>query len=177
MKQQSTSDLPPLPEDTVEGQYAEERKEKDQKVQIRSLMKQMQDILLTQGKKKGKRREQASYTHGASQSEPTLPRHVRPEDSPRSPTPGPRATSTPVTEPRAQSIPRRACVTTPKNPNPLQQKDPRQERPVVKIEAKDYNLPFDGEEGEKFIRKVERIAQIQGATDEGLAMQRAFWTT
>ncbi|MBW0564902.1 hypothetical protein O181_104617 [Austropuccinia psidii MF-1] len=104
MNQQSTSDLPPLPEDTVEGQYAEESEEEDQTVQIQSLMKQMQDLLLTKSKKKGKRREQTSYTPGASPSEPTLPRHVRPEDSPISPTPGPRATSTPKTEQRSQSI-------------------------------------------------------------------------
>ncbi|MBW0536303.1 hypothetical protein O181_076018 [Austropuccinia psidii MF-1] len=151
MNQQSTSDLPPLPEDTVEGQYAEESEEEDQTVQIQSLMKQMQDLLLTQSKKKGKRREQTSYTPGASPSEPTLPRHVRPEDSPISPTPGPRATSTPATEPRTQNIPRRVFVTTPNNPSPLQQKVPRQERPVVKIKAKDYNLNFDG--GENFSKE------------------------
>ncbi|MBW0590150.1 hypothetical protein O181_129865 [Austropuccinia psidii MF-1] len=97
MNQQSTSDLPPLPEENVEGKYAEESEEEDQTVQIQSLMKQMQDLLLTQSKKKGKRREQTSYTPGASPSEPTLPRHVRPEDSPISPTPGPRETSTPRT--------------------------------------------------------------------------------
>ncbi|MBW0589785.1 hypothetical protein O181_129500 [Austropuccinia psidii MF-1] len=89
MNQQSTSDLPPLPEDTVEGHYAEESEEEDQTVQIQSLMKEMKDLLLTQGKKKQKRREQASYTPVASPSEPTLPRHVRPEHSPISPTPDP----------------------------------------------------------------------------------------
>ncbi|MBW0570311.1 hypothetical protein O181_110026 [Austropuccinia psidii MF-1] len=82
MNQQSTSELPPLPEYTVEGHYAEKSEEEDQTVQIQSLMKQMQDLLLTQSKKKGKRREQTSYTPGASPSEPTLPMHLRPEDSP-----------------------------------------------------------------------------------------------
>ncbi|MBW0558383.1 hypothetical protein O181_098098 [Austropuccinia psidii MF-1] len=154
MNQYSKSDLPPLPEDTVEGQYAEESEEEDQTVQIQTLMKQMQDLF-----------------------EPTLPRHVRPEDLPISPTPGPRGTSTPATEPRTQNIPRRVFVTTPNDPSPLQQKVPRQERPVVKIKAKDYNLNFDGEAVEKFIKKVERIAQMEGATDEDLAMQIAFWTT
>ncbi|MBW0541774.1 hypothetical protein O181_081489 [Austropuccinia psidii MF-1] len=177
MNQQSTAELPPLPEDTVEGKYAEDSKEEDQTVQIQSLMKQMQDLLLTQSKKKGKRREQKSYTPGASPSEPTLPRHFRPEDSPISTTPGPRATSTSETEPKTQNIPRRVFVTTPNNPSPLQQKVPRQERPVVEIKEKDYNLNFDGEEVEKFIRKVERIAQIEGATDEHLEMQMEFWTT
>ncbi|MBW0520561.1 hypothetical protein O181_060276 [Austropuccinia psidii MF-1] len=112
----------------------------------------------------------------ADPSEPTLPRHVRPEDSPISPTPGPRATSTPTKEPRTQNIPRRFFFTTPNSPSPLQKKVPRQERPVVKIKEKDYNLNFDWEEVETFIRKVEIIAQIEGATDEDLAMQISFWT-
>ncbi|MBW0540367.1 hypothetical protein O181_080082 [Austropuccinia psidii MF-1] len=130
----------------------------------------MQDLFLTQSKEKGKRKEQTSYTPGASPSEPTLPRHVRPEDSPISPTPGPRATSFPATEPKPQNIPRRVFVTTPNNPSPLQKKATRQERPVVKVKAKDYNLNFNGEEVEKSIKKVEIIAQIEGATDEDLAM-------
>ncbi|MBW0464568.1 hypothetical protein O181_004283 [Austropuccinia psidii MF-1] len=177
MNQKSTSDLPPLPENTVEVQYAEESEEEDQKVQIQSLMKKFQDLLLTQSKNKEKIREQTSYTPGASPSEPTLPRNVRPEDSPISPTPGPRATSTPATEPRALSIPRRVFVITPNNPSPLQQKFPRQERPVVIIRAKDYNPNFDGEGVEKFIKNLERIAQIKGSTDEDLEMQMAFLTT
>ncbi|MBW0493445.1 hypothetical protein O181_033160 [Austropuccinia psidii MF-1] len=52
-----------------------------------------------------------------------------------------------------------------------------QEMTVVKIKAKDYNLNFNGQEVEKFIRKVEIIAQIEGANEEDLAMQMAFWTT
>ncbi|MBW0509225.1 hypothetical protein O181_048940 [Austropuccinia psidii MF-1] len=156
MNQQSTSDLPPLAEDTIEGQYSEESEDGDQTVKIQSLMEQMQDIF---------------------PSEPTLPRHVRPEDSPISPTTGRRATSTPETEPRTESIQRRVFFTTPNKQSPLQQKVPRQERPVVKIKAKDYNLNFDGEEVEKFIKKVERIAQIEGETDEDLAIKIAFWTT
>ncbi|MBW0503885.1 hypothetical protein O181_043600 [Austropuccinia psidii MF-1] len=137
----------------------------------------MQDLLLTQSKSKVKVREQTSYTPGASPSEPTLPRHVRPEDSPISPTPGPRATFTPATEPSTQNIPRRVFVTIPNDPSPLQHKVPRQEIPLVKIKAKYYNLNFDGEEVEKFIKKVERIAQIEGETDEDLAMQMEFWKT
>ncbi|MBW0489548.1 hypothetical protein O181_029263 [Austropuccinia psidii MF-1] len=176
MNQQSTSDLPPLPEDTVEGQHVEESEEEHHTVQIQRIMKKIQDLLLKQSKKKGKRREQSSYTPGASPSEPTLPRHVRAEDSPISPTTGPRATSTPATEPRTQNIPRRAFLTTPNNPSLLQKKVPRQERPVVKIKAKDYNINFDGEEVEKFIKKVERIAQIEVETDEDLEMQMTFCT-
>ncbi|MBW0463641.1 hypothetical protein O181_003356 [Austropuccinia psidii MF-1] len=103
----------------------------------------MQDILLTQRKKKGKGREKSSYTPGASPSEPSLPRHVTPENSPTSPTPSDRAASTLLTEPRTQNIPRRAFVTTHNNPSPLLQKLPTQERPVGKVKAKYYNLNFD----------------------------------
>ncbi|MBW0570605.1 hypothetical protein O181_110320 [Austropuccinia psidii MF-1] len=143
MDQQSTSKLPPLPEDTVEE----------------------------------KRRQSIQNTPGNSPSEPTLPRHIRPEDSPISPTPGPRATSTPETNPRINNIPRQAFFSTPNNPSPFQQQVLKQERIVVKIKAKDYNLNFNGEEVKKCIKKAERIAQIEGATDEDLAMQMAFWTT
>ncbi|MBW0555717.1 hypothetical protein O181_095432 [Austropuccinia psidii MF-1] len=129
MDQQSNSNLPPLPpEDTGEKQYAEKSEEEDQTEKIQGLMKQMQYLLLTQGKKKGKRRQSTSFTPGASPNEPSLPRHVRPEESPISQTPGPRATSTPATESRPPNTPRRVFVSTPTNPSPLQQEIPRKER-------------------------------------------------
>ncbi|MBW0528202.1 hypothetical protein O181_067917 [Austropuccinia psidii MF-1] len=139
MDQQSTSKLPPLPEDTVEGQYEEENGGEDQTVKIQSFIK-----------------------------------HIRPENSPISPAPGPRAISTPETEPRINNIPRRAFVSKPNNASPLQQQVLKQERPVAKIKAKDYNLNFNGEEVENFIKKAERIAQIEGETDKDLAIQMAF---
>ncbi|MBW0575369.1 hypothetical protein O181_115084 [Austropuccinia psidii MF-1] len=147
MDQQSKSKLPPLPEDTVEAS------------------------------KKEKRRQSIPNTVGNSPSEPKLPRHIRPEDSPILATPGPRATSTPETEPRIKNIPRRAFVATPNNPIPLQKQVLKQERPVVKIKAKHYNLNLNGEEVEKLINKVERIAQIEGETEGDLEFQMAFWTT
>ncbi|MBW0590642.1 hypothetical protein O181_130357 [Austropuccinia psidii MF-1] len=83
---QSTSKLPPLPEDTVEGQYAEESEEEDQSEYLMRPFKEtqeqtaqkLQDTINNLSKKKGKRRESASYTPGASPNEPSLPRHVRP---------------------------------------------------------------------------------------------------
>ncbi|MBW0581490.1 hypothetical protein O181_121205, partial [Austropuccinia psidii MF-1] len=173
MDQQYTSNLPPLPsEDTGEEQYAEESEEDNQTEKIQSLVKQMKDLLLTQGKKKGNRRQSTSFPPGASPSEPSLPKHVRPEESPISPTPGPRAT-----ESRPSNIPRRVFVSTPTNPSPLQQEIPRKERSVVKSKAKNYNLNFNGQEVEKSIKKIEKIAQIEGETEEDLAMQMEFWTT
>ncbi|MBW0550482.1 hypothetical protein O181_090197 [Austropuccinia psidii MF-1] len=126
---------------------------------------------------KGKRRESKSYTPGAGPNEPNLSRHVRPEESPIYQTPGPRATSTPGTESRPSNISKRVFVSTPTHPSPLQQEIPMKERSVVKIKANSYNLNFNGEEVEIFIKKIERIAQIEGATEEDLAMKMEFWTT
>ncbi|MBW0529160.1 hypothetical protein O181_068875 [Austropuccinia psidii MF-1] len=137
----------------------------------------MHVFLLSQTSKKGKRRQSIPNTPGNSPSEPALPRHIRPEDSPISPKPGPRAKSTPETNPRINNIPSRAFFPTPDSPSTLQQQVLKQERPVVEIKAKDYNVNFHGEEGEKFIKNVERIAQIEGETDGDLAMQMAFCTT
>ncbi|MBW0553819.1 hypothetical protein O181_093534 [Austropuccinia psidii MF-1] len=158
MDQQSTSNLPPLPpEDTGKEQYAEESEEEDQTEHIQSLMKQMQDFLLTQGKKKEKRRQSTSFTPGASPSEPSLCRHVRPEESPISPTAPPRATSTPATDSRPSNFPRRDFVSTPTNPSELQEDIPRNKRSVVRIKAKNFDLNFNGQEVETFIKKIERI--------------------
>ncbi|MBW0469794.1 hypothetical protein O181_009509 [Austropuccinia psidii MF-1] len=134
------------------------------------IAQKLQDTISNPSKKKGKRRESKSYTPGASPSEPSLPRHFRPI----SPTPGPRATSTPETESRPSNILMRVFVSTPTHPSSLQQEIPRKERSLVKIKAKNCNLNFNGEEVKKFIKKVERIAQIEGETEEDLAMQVAF---
>ncbi|MBW0517833.1 hypothetical protein O181_057548 [Austropuccinia psidii MF-1] len=62
------------------------------------ILQKLQDTNNNLSKNKGKRRESASYTPGASPNEPSLPRHVRLEESPISPTPGPRSNSNPATE-------------------------------------------------------------------------------
>ncbi|MBW0496528.1 hypothetical protein O181_036243 [Austropuccinia psidii MF-1] len=169
MGQQSSSNLPPLPEDIVEEQFAEESEEEDQTETIKIIMKQMQNLLLAQDKEKGNRRQSTTFTPGASPREPTLPTHVRPEDSPSSLTPGPRANSTSPKEKNSQTHKRREFSSIPTYPIPLQQQILRQERLVVKIEAKDYNLNFYGEV-KTFISKVERISHIEGAREEDLTM-------
>ncbi|MBW0556190.1 hypothetical protein O181_095905 [Austropuccinia psidii MF-1] len=156
---QSTSKLPPLTEETVEGNYEQESEEEDQSEYPMRIFKETQEQM------------------AQNPSEPSLPRHVRAEESPISPTPGPRETSTPATESRPSNIPRRDFVSTPTHPSPLKQEIPRKERSVLNIKAMNYNLNFHGEEAEKCIKKTERIAQIEGATEEDLAMQIAFWTT
>ncbi|MBW0522256.1 hypothetical protein O181_061971 [Austropuccinia psidii MF-1] len=101
-------------------------------------------------KKKGKRRESKSYSSGEQ--------------------------PTPETESTPSNIPRRVFVETPTYLSPLNQEIPRQERFVVKIKEKNHNLKFNGEEVEKCIKKIERIARIEGETEEDLKMQMAFQT-
>ncbi|MBW0529273.1 hypothetical protein O181_068988 [Austropuccinia psidii MF-1] len=161
----------------MEEQYKEENKEEDQSEHVKNILSQLQILLKGSKKKKGKRRESTSYTPRTSPIEPTLPRHVRPEESPISPTLGPRVTSTPATEPRSSNFSRKGFVSTPTHPSLLHQEIPRQERSVVKIKAKNYNLNLNGEEVEKFIKRIERIAEIEGETEEDLAMKMACWTT
>ncbi|MBW0480351.1 hypothetical protein O181_020066 [Austropuccinia psidii MF-1] len=48
--------------------------------------------------------------------------------------------------------------------------------PIVKIRAKDYNPWFDGREVERFIKKVENIAEIVGASGREIARKISFWT-
>ncbi|MBW0476388.1 hypothetical protein O181_016103 [Austropuccinia psidii MF-1] len=151
----------------VEGEYSEESEEEDQTVQIQSVIKKIENLLATQRKKNGKRREKSFYTPGASPGEYTLPRHFRPEDSPILPTPGPRATSTPKTEKRSQSVPNKVYSSTPNHPSPLQQEIPEITSPIVKIRAKDYNHVFDGNEVENLSR-VKEAAIIERASREDI---------
>ncbi|MBW0568889.1 hypothetical protein O181_108604 [Austropuccinia psidii MF-1] len=162
MDSKSTSELSPLPEDIVEGWYAEESEEEDQTVRIQSLMKQIQDLFLIHSKNKGKRREQTSYTPGASPSEPSLPRHVRPEDSPISPTPGPGATSTPKTEQTSQIIPKKLFLSTPNHPIPLQNEIPKRVEAAAEIE---------GASGEYIARKVIFMSASEEAKEKIEAIQ------
>ncbi|MBW0564082.1 hypothetical protein O181_103797 [Austropuccinia psidii MF-1] len=63
------------------------------------------------------------------------------------------------------------------NPILLQKEVLKKERFVVKIKAKEYEPNFNEEEVENFVKKVERISQIEGAKAECLTMLMAFWTT
>ncbi|MBW0575559.1 hypothetical protein O181_115274 [Austropuccinia psidii MF-1] len=51
---------------------------------------------------------------------------------------------------------------------------PKVTSPIVKIRAKDYNVVFDGNEVEKFIKRVEAAAEIEGASGEDIARQVIF---
>ncbi|MBW0504431.1 hypothetical protein O181_044146 [Austropuccinia psidii MF-1] len=62
------------------------------------------------------------------------------------------ATSTPYTEQRQSTLPRRVNISS-QMPTPLHQEIPRNTTPIVKIRAKDYNLWFDGKDVERFIKQ------------------------
>ncbi|MBW0540760.1 hypothetical protein O181_080475 [Austropuccinia psidii MF-1] len=85
------------------------------------------------------------------------------------------ATSTPYTEQRQSTLPRRVNISS-QIPTPLHQEIPRNTTPIVKIGEKDYNLWLDRNDVERFINKVENIAEIEGESGRDIARQIAFWT-
>ncbi|MBW0490323.1 hypothetical protein O181_030038 [Austropuccinia psidii MF-1] len=92
-----------------------------------------------------------------------------------SPYPRPMATSTPYTEKIKNTLPRRVNISA-QIPTPLHQEIPRNTTPIVKIRSKDYNLWLDGKYVERFIKKVENIAEIEWASQRDIARQIEFWT-
>ncbi|MBW0464844.1 hypothetical protein O181_004559 [Austropuccinia psidii MF-1] len=85
------------------------------------------------------------------------------------------AISTPYTEQRQNTLPRRVNISSP-IPTSSHQEIPRNTTPIVKIRAKDYNMWFDGKDLERFINKFENIAEIEGASGREIARQIEFWT-
>ncbi|MBW0532820.1 hypothetical protein O181_072535 [Austropuccinia psidii MF-1] len=104
----------------------------------------------------------------------SMPRIFRQEGSP-SPFSRPMASSTPFTSQRPNTLPKRVNIHAQAS-SPLQQEIPQNNTPIVKIRPKDYNLWFDGKEVERFIKRVENIAEIEGASGRDIARQISFWT-
>ncbi|MBW0518103.1 hypothetical protein O181_057818 [Austropuccinia psidii MF-1] len=140
---------------------------------LQQKMLEMQAELLELIKKEGKNKS-SSYTPQNSplEEQTILPRSFRQHGSP-SPYPTPMATSTPYTEQRPSTLPRRVNISS-QTPTPLHQEIPRNTTSIVKIRAKDYNLWFDGKDVKRFIKKVESIAEIEGASGTDIASQIAF---
>ncbi|MBW0489587.1 hypothetical protein O181_029302 [Austropuccinia psidii MF-1] len=120
---------------------------------------------------KGKK---TSNTPGDGPSEPTLTRHVRPEESPISPKPGPRETSAPKTEKRSQIITKKLSFSIIRQPTPLQKEIPKVTSPILQIKAKDYNFVFDGNEVEKSTKRVETAAEIKEPSGDDIARHIIF---
>ncbi|MBW0575127.1 hypothetical protein O181_114842 [Austropuccinia psidii MF-1] len=96
------------------------------------------------------------------------------KDGSPSPYPRPMATSTPYTEQRQNTLPRRVNISS-HIPTPSHQEIPINTTPIVKIRAKDYNLWFHGKDFEIFIKKAENFAEIEGASERDIARQIEFW--
>ncbi|MBW0501931.1 hypothetical protein O181_041646 [Austropuccinia psidii MF-1] len=135
----------------------------------------MQEQLLALIKKEGKNKS-SSYPPQNSplDEQTTLPRSFRPHGSP-SPYPRPMATSTPYTEQRKSSLPRRVNISA-QTPTPLHQEISRNTTPIVKIRAKDYSLWLDGKDVERFIKKFANNSEIEGESGRDISRQITFWT-
>ncbi|MBW0546703.1 hypothetical protein O181_086418 [Austropuccinia psidii MF-1] len=158
------------PKETVEGQ--EEMSSTDR---LHQKILEMQELLLALIKKEGKNKSSSYDPQNSPLEEQTsLPRSLRQHVSP-TPYPRPMATSTPYTEQRPNTLPKIINISS-QIPTPLHQEIPTNTTPVVKIRAKDYNLWFDGKYVERFIKKVENISEIEGASGRDIARQIAFWT-
>ncbi|MBW0585629.1 hypothetical protein O181_125344 [Austropuccinia psidii MF-1] len=96
------------------------------------------------------------------------------EGSP-SPFSKPMASSTSFNPQRPNTLPNRVNNHS-QAPSPLQQEVPRNNTVIVKIRPKDYNLWFYGKEVERFIKRVENIMEIEGASGRDIARQISFWT-
>ncbi|MBW0495554.1 hypothetical protein O181_035269 [Austropuccinia psidii MF-1] len=84
-------------------------------------------------------------------------------------------TSTPSTEQTPSTLLRRVNVSS-QITNQIHKEIPRNTTPIVKIRAKDYNMWFDGEDVEKYIKKFENISEIEGESGRDISRQIAFWT-
>ncbi|MBW0578225.1 hypothetical protein O181_117940, partial [Austropuccinia psidii MF-1] len=85
------------------------------------------------------------------------------------------ASSTKFTSQRPNTLPKRVNIHAQAS-SPLQQEIPQNNTPMVKIRQKDYSLWFDQKEMERFIKRVENIAEIEGASGRDIARQISFWT-
>ncbi|MBW0572511.1 hypothetical protein O181_112226 [Austropuccinia psidii MF-1] len=85
------------------------------------------------------------------------------------------ASSTPFTSQRPNTLSKRVDIYAQAS-SPLQQEIQRNNTPIFSISPKDYNLWFDGNEVERFIERVENIAEIEGASGRDIARQISFLT-
>ncbi|MBW0581756.1 hypothetical protein O181_121471 [Austropuccinia psidii MF-1] len=123
-------------------------------------------------KRHGKKKKTSQFspeTTGDATIERTL-RHQKPLPSP---TPKTFATSTPGTLPRDARVSQRVHITTPTQKPEIATIPTRK---IAKIKEKDYKLKFNGSYVENFIKRMERIASIEGSNERDLAMQIEFWS-
>ncbi|MBW0506693.1 hypothetical protein O181_046408 [Austropuccinia psidii MF-1] len=138
-------------------------------------MLEMKADFLALIKKEGKRNS-SSYTPQNSplEEKTTLLRALRKNES-LSSYPRPMATSTPYTEQRQSTLQRRVNISS-QIQTPLHQEISINTTPIVKIRAKDYKLWLYGKDVEIFMKKVEKISEIEGTSGRDISRQKAFWT-
>ncbi|MBW0557397.1 hypothetical protein O181_097112 [Austropuccinia psidii MF-1] len=172
MDKPSSSKLPSsieeIQEENLNKETVEEQEEMSSKERLHKKILEMQEQLLAPIKKEGKNKL-SSYTpqNGPLEEQATLPRSFMPYGSP-SPYPRPMETSTPYTEQRQNTLPRRLNISS-QIPAPLHQEIPRNTTPIVKIRGKDYNLWFYGEDVKRFIKKAGNIVEIEGESGRDIA--------
>ncbi|MBW0489520.1 hypothetical protein O181_029235 [Austropuccinia psidii MF-1] len=83
--------------------------------------------------------------------------------------------STPFTLHRPNPLPKSNNIHAQAS-SPLQQKIPRNSTTIVKIRSKNYNVWLVGKEVERFIKRVENIAEIEGGSGRDIERQISFWT-
>ncbi|MBW0575284.1 hypothetical protein O181_114999 [Austropuccinia psidii MF-1] len=179
MDSASSSKIPHKPDESKEEIINEETMQGKEDIsdveRLHQRMLEMQQEPIEPPKEEGKRKESRFTTANSPMEETTrIPRIFRQE---RSPSPFSRlmASSTPFTSQRPNTLPKRVNIYAQAS-SPLQQEIPINITPIVKIRPKDYNLWLDVKEVERFIKRVENIAKIEGAIGWDIARQISFWT-
>ncbi|MBW0575236.1 hypothetical protein O181_114951 [Austropuccinia psidii MF-1] len=179
MDSSSSSKIPQNPDESNEEIINEETMQGQEDIsdveRLHQRMLEMQQESIELLKKEGKRKE-SSFTEESSPMEEatSMPRIFRQEGSP-SPFERPMTSSTSFTSQRPNTLPKRVNIHAQAS-IPLQQEIPQNNTPIFKIGPKDYNLWFDGKEVERFIKRVENIAEIEGASVRDIAREISFWT-
>ncbi|MBW0536667.1 hypothetical protein O181_076382 [Austropuccinia psidii MF-1] len=179
MDSASSSKIPQNPDESKEEIINEETIQGQEDIsdveRLHQKMLEMQQELIELQKKDGKRKESSFTTANSPREETTsMPRICREEGSP-SPFLKPMATSTPFASQRPNTPPKRVNIHVQAS-IPLQQEIPQNNTPILTIRPKDCNLWFDGKEVEILIKRVENIAEIEGAMGRDIERQISSWT-
>ncbi|MBW0555278.1 hypothetical protein O181_094993 [Austropuccinia psidii MF-1] len=173
----SSSKIPHNPNESNKEIINEETMQEQEDIsdveKLHQIMLEMEQELIELLKKEEKIKESSFTTQNSPMEEnTTMPRIFRQEGSP-SPFSRLMASSPPFNSHRTNTLPKRVNIHAQAS-SPLQQEIPRNSTLIVKIRPKNYSLWFDGKEVERFIKRVENIAEIEGASGRDIAKQISF---
>ncbi|MBW0518858.1 hypothetical protein O181_058573 [Austropuccinia psidii MF-1] len=179
MESESSSMIPHNPNESKKEILYEETMQGQEDIsdvkRLHQIMLEMQKELIQLYEKEGKRKFLSFTPENTPMEETTSkPRIFRQEGSP-SQFSRLMASSTPFTLQRPNNLPKRVNIHAQAS-SPLQQENPRNNTPIVKIRPKDYSLWFNGKELERFIKRVKNIAKIEGESGRDIARQISFWS-